>query len=267
LSWPSWPAWVARLREGEPTALAVLVHGSYSRGTQGRYSDVDLRVITALPPRVRDRVYLEEHEGRLVHFSIGSRSLAELIDLAADPRKWLYVRPQYLDAALLWEEPGTLDRLRAQIEARAPGPLPFVDGLQLALETVLEYATKVRTAHTAGDYVKAAWFARRVGEYAWETLHAGAEARMLPSESDWVEDWLSLGDALPGYRANALLCLGLTPEARTLDQLLAASLDLADAVVAWLGRELERLGPPAGPTVVELIGSGQAARYLRQLRP
>src|SRR5439155_9661493 len=119
----------------------------------------------------------EEHDGRLVHFSIGSRSMAELVDLAADPRKWMYVRPQYLDATLLWEEPGTLALLRGEVEARAPGPLPFVDGLQLALETVFEYTSKVRHAHMAGDYVGAAWFARRVGEYAWETVHAAAESR------------------------------------------------------------------------------------------
>jgi predicted nucleotidyltransferase len=266
VSWPDWAAWVARLRAGEPSALAVLVHGSYARGTQSRFSDVDLRVITAGPPRVRDRVYLEEHGPRLVHFSIGSRSLAELVALADDPRKWLYVSPQYLDARLLWEEPGTLERLRGEVEARAPGRLPFVDGLPLALETLLEYATKVRSAHLAGDYVRAAWFARRVAEYAWETVHATAEARALPSEAEWVEDWISLGASIPGYRANALSCLGLTDEARSIDRLLTASLDLADAIVAWLAGQLARLGAAADQTVVALVESGQAARYLRQLR-
>jgi predicted nucleotidyltransferase len=267
VSWPDWASWVARLRAGEPTALAVLVHGSHARGRAARYSDVDLRVITATPPRVRDRVRLEEHAGRLVHFSIGSRSLPELIELADDPRKWMYVRPQYLDARLLWEEPGTLDLLRGEVDARAPGRLPFVDGLQLALETLLEYATKVRHAHLDGDYVRAAWFARRVGEHAWETVHATAESRLLPSERDWAEDCLSLGGAIPGYRASALVCLGLTPEARSIDRLLEASLDLADAVVTWLGGELARIGPAAGETVVELIESRRTARYLRQLRP
>jgi predicted nucleotidyltransferase len=267
VSWPDWAGWVARLRAGEPTALAVLVHGSHARGVPGRFSDVDLRVITAAAPRVRDRVHLEERAGRLVHFSVGSRSMPELIELADDPRKWMYVRPQYLDARLLWEEPGTLELLRGEVEARAPGRLPFVDGLPLALETLFEYAGKVRNAHLDGDYVRAAWFARRVGEYAWETVHATAESRQLPSESDWVEDWLSLGGAIPDYRASALVCLGLTPEARSLDRLLEASLDLADAVVAWLPGELARLGPVAGQTVVDLIESGKAARYLRQLRP
>jgi predicted nucleotidyltransferase len=267
VSWPDWTGWVARLRAGEPTALAVLVHGSYARGAEGRFSDVDLRVITAATPRVRDRVHLEERDGRLVHFSTGSRSLPELIELAEDPRRWMYVRPQYVDARLLWEEPGTLALLRGEVEARAPGRLPFVDGLQLALETLFEYAGKVRNAHLDGDYARAAWFARRVGEYAWETVHATAERRLLPSEGDWLEDWLSLGEAIPGYRASARVCLGLTPEARSLDQLLEASLDLADAVVAWLGGELARLGPAAGETVVELIESGKAARYLRELRP
>jgi predicted nucleotidyltransferase len=86
VSWPRREEWVARLREGEPSALAVLVHGSYARGTQGCFSDVDLRVITAGPPRVRDRVHLEERGRRLVHFSIGSRSLAERS--RAGPSTW-----------------------------------------------------------------------------------------------------------------------------------------------------------------------------------
>ena len=89
----------------------------------------------------------------------------------------------------------------------------------------------------------------------------------MPSESDWLEDWLSLGDAIPRYRASMLICLGLTPEPRPLDRLLEASLDLADGVVAWLADQLPRLGPAANETVVELLTSGKAARYLRQLRP
>ncbi|WP_394295657.1 nucleotidyltransferase domain-containing protein [Alicyclobacillus acidocaldarius] len=58
-----------RLKEEEPSALAILLFGSRAAGAEGPYSDVDLRVITAREPEVRDRVYIEKCEGRLIHSS------------------------------------------------------------------------------------------------------------------------------------------------------------------------------------------------------
>jgi predicted nucleotidyltransferase len=59
---PGWAGWVERLRAEEPTALAVVLQGSFARGDPGPFSDVDLRIVTAGPPRLRDRAYLEEME-------------------------------------------------------------------------------------------------------------------------------------------------------------------------------------------------------------
>ncbi len=74
---PGLAGWVERLRDEEPGALAVVLQGSVARGDAGPFSDVDLRIVTAGAPRRRDRAYIEPEVGRLVHYSVGSRPLAE----------------------------------------------------------------------------------------------------------------------------------------------------------------------------------------------
>lgn len=91
------PAWhgllqqrCARLRQHEPDALAILIFGSYGRGDAGPYSDLDLRVITSAPPRVPDRWHFVPHPeapGRLLHVSVGARTMDEILSQASDPAR------------------------------------------------------------------------------------------------------------------------------------------------------------------------------------
>jgi hypothetical protein len=260
---PDWTPWLDRLRADEPAALAVLLQGSFARGDAGPYSDVDLRVVTAGPPRSRDRGYLVQQGGRLVHYSVGSRSLAELLEAIGNAEVWPWLEPHYRAVKPLWDPHGTLGVLRAAVEASRRGPRPYLAGIFLELEAMFEEVAKVRNAEIAGDYRLAARAAHEAGEHAWRVLLRCADPSPLANQAAGVERMLHLGEAIPGYRQNLALCLGLTPEARPLAELSRAALHLADGVVAWLQERAEELPPD----VRAFLGDGQLARYLRQMRP
>jgi hypothetical protein len=258
-----WDLWVNRLRKEEPSAVAVLLFGSRAFGNEGPYSDVDLRVITAREPEVRDRIYFEEYGGRLVHFSIGSRSISELIRLCQDPERWAWMKPTYASAKVLWDSSGIVDVLNRIIEANTPKRYPYVEDLHYALETLVEYVTKVKNAHAATDYARAAYFAQKVGEYAWRTCRACSESpRLMAGESQAFEDRLEIGKDIPGYVENIKVCLGLLPDARTIDDILFASVRLAVGVVEWVRTLAPRLEISA--SLLELLDSGKVRQYLMQ---
>jgi hypothetical protein len=258
-----WAPWIERLRAEEPRALAILLQGSYARGEPGPYSDVDLRVVTADAPRTRDRGYLVEQDGRLVQYSVGSRPLAELLEAIANAEVWPWLQPHYRAVMPLWDPHGTLAVLRAAVEASRPGPRPYLGGLFLELEAMVEEVAKVRNAEVGGDYVRASRAAREAAERAWRVLLRCVDPWPLANQGEGVERMFRLGEEIPGYRANLTLCLGLTPDPRPLAALSRAAMDLADGVVAWLQERAGEL--PADARA--LIGDGQLARYLRQMRP
>jgi Nucleotidyltransferase domain len=258
-----WNQWVHRLQIEEPSALAVLLFGSRAIGSEGPYSDVDLRVITACEPQVRDRIYFEEYGGRLVHFSIGSRPIFELIRLCQDPERWAWMKPTYTSAKVLWDSTGIVDVLNRIIEANTPKRYPYVEDLQYALETLVEYVTKVKNAHAAADYVRAAYFAQKVGEYAWRTCRACSESpRLMAGESQAFEDRLEIGKDIPGYVENIEVCLGLRPHSRTIDDILFASVRLAVGVVDWVHTVAPRV--EISVSLLELLDSGKVRQYLMQ---
>ena len=259
-----WSGWIARLRAEEPSALAVWLQGSHARGAAGPYSDVDLRVVTAGTPRVRDRAFLEEEGDRLVHYSVGSRALAELVDATTEPLIWGWLVAHYRHAKALWDPGDALGLLRRTAEANRPGPRPYLDGLFLELETMVEEVAKVRNAAAAGDYLAAARAAWEAGDQAWKVLQRCGDPRPLDDQRAGVQRMLDLGAGIPGYRENLLVCLGLTPEPRPIERLSPAALDLAAGVVAWLEAHADELGIPDEARA--FLGAGRLARYLQQMR-
>jgi hypothetical protein len=185
-----WAGWVARLRAEEPGALAVLVQGSFARGDPGPFSDVDLRVVTAGPPRRRDRAYLEEEAGRLVHYSVGSRPLAELIQATTDAEIWPWLVAHYAAVTPLWDPGDAIGLLRRAVEANRPPPRPYLDGLLLELEAMVEEVAKLRNAEVAGDYVLAARAAWEAADHAWKVLQRCTDPRPLATRADGVVAWL-----------------------------------------------------------------------------
>ena len=64
-------AWIARLRQDEPHAVAILCLGSYARDAAEPHSDLDLAVLVEGAPQAQYRSAFEElPHGRQLHASI-----------------------------------------------------------------------------------------------------------------------------------------------------------------------------------------------------
>jgi hypothetical protein len=79
---------VATLRGYEPTAVAVIVTGSYAVGRATLQSDLDLTVLTALPPRGHYRTWFEPRDPQPLHISAGAASLESWVTEGSEPADW-----------------------------------------------------------------------------------------------------------------------------------------------------------------------------------
>jgi hypothetical protein len=130
----------ARLRELEPSAVAVVVSGSYARGTADEYSDLDVRAITGGEPHIGSRTWFADRPGQKpLHVSLRARSLAYWLAAREEPAFWTLGFPFVYRAEYVWATPEARERLGADPSiVRPPGPPQ--------LEAFVEVATKLLRA-------------------------------------------------------------------------------------------------------------------------
>jgi phosphoribosyl-AMP cyclohydrolase len=247
---------MARLRSAEPDALAVLVTGSYATGRATPLSDLDLTVLTGVPPHLDTyRTWFEPRRaGAALHVSVGTKTLTDWIARAAepvDPDGWSLGFPTEEAARFLW----ATDRARTVLgdppTVRRPGAGPEV-------EDVVESATKVARARARGDWLGARWHAADLARRLPGLLRPLNPERRVTDRRDALEAALALPTAPPGYRADLLVALGLAPAD---DGAVAeAGLRLVRGALALL----RQLAPDADPQpgLAEALRSGALERLV-----
>ena len=254
---------LARLREEEPDAVAVLVTGSYAAGRATPQSDLDLMILTAAAPR-RD-VYRTWFEPRPpeppLHVSAGVRPLAEQIELSDEPaeaRDWSLGFPTDEATIFLWATDAARAALPDTSGARSGPPTVRRPGGTAEVEDFLESATKVRRAAAAGDLLGARWHARDMAGYAPSLLIPINPERRVRDRRDALAAALDLPVAPPGYREAMLVCLGLAPAD---DQAVAdAALRLACDLLAFLRQRKPDVDPVTG--IAPYLADGTLERHL-----
>jgi len=196
---------VARLRELEPNAVAVLVEGSYARGTADEHSDLDVRVVIPSEPSSPYRMWFEERPGaKLLHVSPGVRSF----------ERWLAERNQTWDWALGFPVFNEVRYAWATEEARTMlgDPPSYVQPPRPPqLEVFAESLAKVRRASALGDGASVRLFARNAALLAPRLLLPLNEDTVVHDRREALEAALSLRIAPEHYRHDMSVCLGLVP--------------------------------------------------------
>lgn len=241
-----------RLRALEPDALAVLVAGSFARGTADEWSDLDLRALTRGAPETSYRTWFEERDdGRPLHVSAGAYSLADWLAERERPAGRALGFPARYEAAYVWatrEAEGALGEW--------PGILHPPGDPQL--EDFVESIAKVRRAGAAGDGVGVRLHARAAAELAPGLLRPLNEEVVVASRREAVAAGLALAVAPDGYRGHLELALGLAPA--TDAQVEEAALRLARALFAFLRERAPDVDPQPG--VREALSSRLFERHL-----
>jgi len=243
---------VGRLLDLEPTAGAVVVTGSYARGTADERSDLDVRAITTEAPRSRYRTWFTERlAGRPLHVSAGAKSVGDWLAGRAAPNEWALGFPVRCEAVYLWATDGVR-------EALGDPPSHTHPPAAAELEDLVEALVKVRRAAAAGDGVGARWHAHTAGSLAPRLLLGVNEERVVHDRREALEAALTLPVAPDGYADDLAACLGV--RAASDEELAAAALGLGRSLLAFLRRRDP--GIDSQPGVAEALRDGSFERQL-----
>jgi phosphoribosyl-AMP cyclohydrolase len=243
---------VTRIRELEPSALAILVSGSYTTGTADEDSDLDLQVATEDEPRVRYRMWFEERPGaKPLHVSLSVKSVAEWLATRAEPQSWALGFAVEHIVSYVWASPGTRVLLGDPPSNRHPPEEP-----QLA--DFVEYVAKVRRAATRGDAMEARMYARQGAELAPGLLRTLNPEVLVRDRSDALAAALSLEVSPEHFRDDLPVCLGVVQASD--DQVFAACQRLAHELLAVLRERAPEVDPQ--PDIARYLADGTLERQL-----
>lgn len=233
---------VEQLLALEPEATAVLLTGSYAKGTAAVASDLDLMAITP-SPRVGYRTSFEEQRSDApLHVSAGATTADAWLAKSKTPARWSLGFPALNTAAYLWTDAETRARLGDDPSLLHPAAGP-------ELEDFLDFVLKAKRGANSGDELGLRWFAQGAALLAPTLLIPLNDERIVRDRRDALDTALTLAVAPDDYAADLTICLGLT----------SASGAEVKAAVARLGRDLVTFLRERAPNVDQ---QPELARYL-----
>jgi phosphoribosyl-AMP cyclohydrolase len=242
----------ARLRELEPTAIAIVVIGSYARDTHDEASDLDLKAITRDEPAVPYRTWFQDRPGRKpIHVSAGSMSVDRWRSKSGEPQSWAFGFPVQQVARYVWTSDDALEFLGSDPSFTTPAPEP-------ELEDFVEFVGKVRRCGDRSDAVGARRFAQMAGLLAPRLLMNLNSPVVVHDRREALAAALDLRVAPDHYREDLTICLGLAESND--ERVIAAAMRLAQELLAFLRVQDPDVAPQSG--VSEALRDGSFERHL-----
>ncbi len=244
---------VARLLALEPSLEAVVLCGSWARGEQDRFSDLDLLALTGQSPSRDELAWLEpDPELGPIHVSVGVQSVADFEDEAdGASASWSLGFPA---RDVMWRfdvgSSGQLSRPTDVSEHLPAVPPAFGDFVELWM--------KVRRATAQGDGLALRWAARLLAETSVGLMRPHNPPVEVASPVEALRAALAFEQAPPGYAEDFRACCGLVGV--TDAEVAAAARRLQEGVIGWL-----RARDGAGDASLELgarTGEGALRAYL-----
>lgn len=242
---------IRRLLTLEPNPLAILVTGSYARGTATVGSDLDLTTVLSAEPSIGYRTWFEDTGAEPLHISAGFTSLREWYADTNEPARWSLGFPTRTAARYLWGAEGIEATLGDPPDICCPAASP-------ELEDFVEGAMKTRKALTAGDLMGARWHAHAMAVLAPTLLLSLNQERRVTDRRDALDAALSLPVAPPGYRRDLTICLGLQSSNNT--TFAAAARHLPAAMLPFLREHAPEVDPQ--PWIARYLADGTLERHL-----
>jgi len=196
---------VERLRELEPGAIAVLVSGSYAKGTADESSDLDVQVVTQGAPVSPYRMWFENRaDGQLLHVSPSVKSLEGWLAKRDESQDWALGFPVLHVVRYVWATEEACAKLGDPPSNVHPPP-------PLELEDFVEFLQKVIRGARREDRIGVRLFARDAALLAPRLLRPLNNEVVVRDRREALETALSLPVAPEHYRDDMSVCLGLVP--------------------------------------------------------
>ena len=243
---------IRRLRELEPTAIAILVSGSYAKGTADESSDLDVQVVTQGEPVSPYCMWFEERSGgEPLHVSPSVKSLAGWLAKRDEPQDWALGFPVFHKVRYVCATAEARSRLGEPPSNVHPPSSP-------ELEDFVEFVQKVRRSAGISDGLGARIFARAAALLAPTLLLPLNDEVLVHDRREALEAALSLRVAPEHYRDDLTVCLGLAPADD--DAVVAAALRLGRELLAFLRERKPDVDPQ--PDIAGYLGDGTLERHL-----
>lgn len=196
---------VRGLVTSERDTLALLVTGSYAKGSATPDSDLDLVLLTATTPTVGYRTsFLDRRGYPPLHVSAFATTLDAWLERGRQPERWALGFPARFDAHYVWSTSDACDRLGDDPSQIDHPPAPP------ELEDLVEAFQKMRRASRTDDWLGARWHARDAAELMPRLLVPLNAERRVRDRREALEAALDLTVAPDGWRDDLPVALGLT---------------------------------------------------------
>jgi phosphoribosyl-AMP cyclohydrolase len=217
---------VGGLRALEPAAVAVLVQGSYARGTADEYSDLDVRALVPSEPPTEARMWFEERPGSaLLHVVTVTMSIERWLAERNEAWDWALGLPALNEVRYAW----ATDEARAQL---GESPSYTQPGREPQLAPFVEHVAKVRRASELNHGVAVRLYSRHVALLSPQLLAPLNDEVLVRDRLEALETALGLRVAPEHYRSNMSVCLTLVPA--TDDAVGVAAIRLGGELLAFL---------------------------------
>lgn len=246
---------VTRLLELEPDTIAILLMGSYAKGTASEASDLDLTAITRAIPNVDYRMWFEDDPPRPpLHVSAAAATPETWQEKRRAPASWSLGFPAINAAQVLWSTPEAKEMLGDALAQAHPAAEP-------TLEDLLEFVLKAKKSAQLGDEPGLRVFTHAAGSLAPRALIPLNEERVVSDRRDALDAALSLTEAPANYRHDLTICLGLA--ATSADEVQAAVGRLALELFAFLRQRAPDVDPQ--PEIARFLADGTLERHLERV--
>ena len=243
-----------RLVQDEPATNAVVVTGSYAKGTADAASDLDVTAITPTP-RVPYRTWFEPRAPEpSLHVSAGASTADDWLAASAEPARWSLGFPAIVTAVYLWAD----DEARARLGNDPSVPHPAAPP---ELEDFVEAVVKAKRAAARDDEAGLRWLAQNAAALAPRLLVPLNDERVVRDRRDALDAALDLVTAPVRYRADIEVCFGVIEASG--EDVRAAVTRLGSDLLAFLREHDPTVDPQ--PEIARYLADGTLERHLDRI--
>lgn len=243
---------VRRLLDLEPETIAVLLTGSYAKGTASAASDLDLMAITSSKPSVSYRMWFEKRKDESpLHVSAGATTPNAWLANCESPARWSLGFPAITEASYLWGAEAA-----KALMGESPSLLHPAAGPEM--EDFIDFVLKAKKSANSGDELGLRWFAQGAASLTPSLLIPLNAERVVRDRRDALDAALSLAVAPANYEPDLTICLGLAQVAA--DDVKAAAARLARELLAFVRQRAPDID--AQPDIARYLADGTLERHL-----